>query len=510
MTDPPPNVLFITADQLRGDCLGAAGHPLVRTPWLDQLAAEGVLFRRHYAQSAPCGPSRASLYTGMYLCHHRSCINGTPLDARFTNLALEARKAGYRPVLFGYTDTALDPRTLPAGAPELTTYGGVLPGFDALLHLPSHHRHWLAWLAERGYDVTDDPKDIWRPVENYPGAGGRGPTFPPPRYPAAECETAYLTDAVIDYVRAEAATPWFVHLSYHRPHPPFVAPEPYNAMYHPADVPWPPPRAATPEREAALHPWLAWKLATLPDRYLGSDRNLAQIRATYYGMISQVDDQLGRLFDVLRATGQWARTLVVFCSDHGELLGEHYLLGKHGFFDAAFHVPMILRDPRPAADPGRGRAVDRFTENIDVMATILDALGREVPLQSDGRSLLPFARGEAPERWRDAAHWEYDFRDPEWRRAEIEFGLRQDQCSLAVIRDAHYKYVHFTALPALFFDLEDDPDELVDRAGDPDYLPLVLHYAQQMLSWRMNQEERTLTGTKLTASGPITVREPRR
>ena len=104
------NILFITADQWRGDCLSALNHPHVKTPNLDALAADGVIFKRHYAQAIPCGPSRACLYTGMYLQNHRSVLNGTPLDARHTNVALEARKAGYKPALFGYTDVSLDPR----------------------------------------------------------------------------------------------------------------------------------------------------------------------------------------------------------------------------------------------------------------------------------------------------------------------------------------------------------------------------------------------------------------
>lgn len=106
------NFLLITADQWRADCLGAVGHPVVRTPTLDRLVAAGTLFRRHYTVASPCGPSRASLWTGTYACNHRSVTNGTPLDARFTNLALEARAAGYAPVLFGYTDTSTDPRGL--------------------------------------------------------------------------------------------------------------------------------------------------------------------------------------------------------------------------------------------------------------------------------------------------------------------------------------------------------------------------------------------------------------
>jgi arylsulfatase A-like enzyme len=110
MGKTPQNVLFITADQWRGECLSVLGHPIVKTPHLDALAAEGTLFRRHYAQATPCGPSRASLFTGLYLQNHRSVMNGTPLDDRHANIARETRKAGYDPALFGYTDIGADPR----------------------------------------------------------------------------------------------------------------------------------------------------------------------------------------------------------------------------------------------------------------------------------------------------------------------------------------------------------------------------------------------------------------
>ena len=148
----PGNVLYITVDQWRGDCLGSVGHPIVQTPNLDRLAAEGVLFRRHFAQAAPCGPSRASLHTGQYLMNHRSVLNGTPLDSRFTNIALEARSRGYDPVLFGYTDASPDPRVLAADDPRLLTYEGVLPGFRAVVDLNEQLEPWGAWLRTLGYD----------------------------------------------------------------------------------------------------------------------------------------------------------------------------------------------------------------------------------------------------------------------------------------------------------------------------------------------------------------------
>ena len=158
-----PNVLFITADQWRGDCLGVAGHPVVETPNIDRLAGQGTVFLRHYAQAVPCGPSRASLYTGLYQMNHRVVRNGTPLDAHHDNIALAMGRLGYRPTLFGYTDQAVDPRTVPADSPWLRTYEGILPGFEVRVHLPEHPEAWLAWLERRGVAVPEDHGQIHVP-----------------------------------------------------------------------------------------------------------------------------------------------------------------------------------------------------------------------------------------------------------------------------------------------------------------------------------------------------------
>src|ERR1700757_5040097 len=172
-TAEPRKVLFVSADQWRGECVSALGHPCLRTPHLDRLPAEGVLFRRHYAQCAPCGPSRASLLTGLYMMNHRSVKNGTPLDARHSNIALEVRRAGYDPTLFGYTDTSPDPRRYPPGDPALTTYEGVLPGMTVGLQLPDHMAPWIADLKAKGYRF-EGRHDVYRPLPEYPGARARG------------------------------------------------------------------------------------------------------------------------------------------------------------------------------------------------------------------------------------------------------------------------------------------------------------------------------------------------
>ena len=149
------NLLLITADQWRGDCLSSMGHPVVHTPALDALAAESVQFRRHYTNAVPCGPSRACLHTGMYLHNHRSGTNGTPLDSRFDNWALRLRSQGYDPVLFGYTHTGMDPRGVPEEDERLWNDEGILPGIRPVIDMGTHCPDWRAWLRQKGYELPD-------------------------------------------------------------------------------------------------------------------------------------------------------------------------------------------------------------------------------------------------------------------------------------------------------------------------------------------------------------------
>lgn len=502
------NVLFIVIDQWRADALGCAGNLLLRTPHLDRLAGDGVLFRRHFAQASPCGPSRAALLTGTYQHNNGVMRNGTPLARRFTNLAREARKAGYDPALFGYTDTAPDPTGLDPADPALRTYEGVMPGFTAELHLPERPLPWMAHLANRGYPFAHDTTEIYRPDASEPG--GSGPTFAPARFAAEDSITAFLTDRLLGYIALRRDESWFAHAAYIRPHPPFVAPRPYHALYRAEDMPRP-VRAPTVEREAAQHPLLAAYLRSQrqasyfvtgegPVSAL-TDAEVAQLRATYYGMVQEVDDQVGRLIDGLKDRGLYDDTLIVVTADHGEMLGDHWMLGKQGYFDESFHVPLIVRDPRRAADAGRGRTVERFTEAVDVMPTVLEWLGLALPRQCDGRSLMPFVRGETPADWRTEVHWEFDFRGAGAGDPEADLGLPMDACSLAVIRDDRGKYVHFATLPPLFFDLDTDPHCLHDRSRDPACTGRLLDYAQRMLSWRILSSARDFTGMTTSPEG---------
>lgn len=499
-----PNVLLITADQWRGDSLSAVGHPVVRTPHVDRLAGEGVLFERHYASAAPCSPARAGLYTGLYQMNHRVCRNGSPLDARFDNVALAARRAGYDATLFGYTDTAPDPRRLDPADPHLTTYEGVLPGFTVRQLLTEDEKQWLSWLRSRGHRDART-RDVHLPRGAEPGTVTRNP----PAYSAEETQSAFLAGELLRWVE-EQDRPWFAHVSFIRPHPPFVVPEPYNRLYEPQPASTF-RRAPDRQAEMALHPWLAFDLPRQPQSSFihgakgpvsaWSAEDIADIRAIYHGMITETDDQLGRIFEHLKTIGQWDNTIIIFTSDHAEMAGDHWSFGKGGFFEGSYHIPLVIRDPRRKT--GHGSRVQNFTSAADIFPTLLEDFGLQAANGLDGRSLIPFLEGRRPATWREAAFFEFDFRDVEKGAAEVHFGLRPEECNLAVLRGERYKYVHFNRLPPLLFDLEADPGELRNLAEDPAHLPIRLSFAEKLLSLRATHLDQTLALTTLTAQGPV-------
>jgi arylsulfatase A-like enzyme len=462
-----PNLLLITLDQFRGDCLSSAGHPVVRTLHLDALAAGGVRFARHYSQAAPCGPGRASLYTGMYQFNHRVVGNGSPLDRRFDNVALAARRAGYAPALFGYTDQSIDPRDADGpDDPRLSRYTGILPGFDVELDLPDEHEPWIDWLAGLGYDVTPGPGQLLATEHTRPEQHSVG---------------AFVTDRLVDWIGRQDA-PWFAHASYLRPHPPYSAAGDWSSAYAPAECGEP---IAPADDLTDLH---ALAL-TLSEAAVSNDRALvAEMRAQYFGMVSHIDNQLGRLWAALRELDAWDDTVIVVTADHGEMLGDHGLKGKFGYWEQSYAIPCIVRDPARTA--AHGGVVDRFTENVDVMPTICDAIGVGVPAQCDGYPLTPFLTGDQPAWWRDAAHWEYDWRDLLIRAVPNEWPWERtlERQHLAVVRTRDHAYVQFGDGQWLCFDLAADPTWRT-RTTDP---ATVLPLAQAMLTWRSQHTDRVL------------------
>jgi len=496
------NLLFVTIDQWRGDFVPWGAGTFLRLRNLEALAGESVVFGSHYSVTTPCGPSRASLMTGLYAMNHRAVQNTIPLDARHETLPRHLRRLGYDPALAGYTTTTPDPRVTPRNDPRFRTLGEAMEGFRVLATLdpyPTMHEYFR-WVAGRGYALPPEHHDVWLPEDGVPGPGAK-----PSRLPAELSDSAWVTDVALAYLADHQDEPWALHLCYWRPHPPFSTPAPYHLAYRAGDMPAP-RRAADPAAEARQHPLLACSLEQVSQgtyfrRGRGLVRDLtatevAQTRATYCGMLQEVDDQLGRVLAHLRATGQLDDTLVVVTSDHGELLGDHFLFGKACYFEPVFHVPLLLR--LPGAAP---RRVSAFTESVDILPTMLEWLGAEAPRACDGRSLLPWCRGETPEDWRREAHFEFDFRDVYYSTPQSALGLSLDAACLAGIVDEQHKYVHFAQLPSPLFDRRTDPGELVDRSGDPAKAEAVRDLMGRMLSWRLLHAERTLTGFRATPQG---------
>ena len=294
----------------------------MRTPVLDRLAAEGTLFKNHFAQAAPCAPSRTSLHTGMYLFNHRCVDNGTPVSRHLNNWALEVRRAGYDPSLFGYTDTGADPTGRPVGDPSLTHYSEPLPGIGTYTPIRDEVPvPWVEHLRKQGHPIPVKRWDLYgQRVPGQSWADG-GDAVLPLAISAENHETAYMVGRCMDWIDSMEG-PWVTHLSLLRPHPPFVAPRPYNDMYDPRDIAQP-IRHPDRKREADTHPFLRAMMDSPRYGDSGDKRRLEDAWASYFGLMTEVDDQLGRLFEFLQKKGCWNDTLIIFTSDHGEQLGDH-------------------------------------------------------------------------------------------------------------------------------------------------------------------------------------------
>ncbi|MFQ5439109.1 MAG: alkaline phosphatase family protein [Paracoccaceae bacterium] len=507
---PKRNVLFIIVDQLRADCVTGALAKHVLLPNIAELRTQAVTFGSHFSVTNPCGPARASIFTGLYAMNHRSVRNGTPLSAHHTNLALEMRKSGVDPLLFGYTDTSHDPRRVPAADPVTRSYEGVMPGFHEIVEMCLEQSYpWRAGLAAKGYEAPSYQR-FYDPVSPDPARAAR--PMDPAFYRAEDSDTAFLTDAFLEQMAQRRDRRWFALLTYIRPHPPLVAPAPYNGMYDPDAMPLP-DRHAGIAAEEAVHPFMAAHRARpMMGTYVTGcdgqidetrDRDVRMLRSLYFALASEVDAHLGRVIAFLRKTGQYDDTLIVLSADHGEMLGDHWMWGKQQVHDPAFRVPLIIRDPQLPAT--HGTTVEALTESVDVMPTILESCGLAVPTACDGRSLVPWLRGERPERWRDAVMMELDFGDPVAPTPmQRVCDLPLEACNLAILREERMKLVHFNAgLPPLLFDLADDPGEMTDLASDPAHRDTLLRLSRKLLDHRMAHTDQTLSRSKLTPDGAL-------
>ncbi|NOD93845.1 sulfatase-like hydrolase/transferase [Ruegeria sp. HKCCD4884] len=498
------NVLFIIIDQLRADCLNGALADYVDLPHLRAFMDDAVTFTRHYSVTNPCGPSRASLLTGQYAMNHRSVRNGTPLRHDTPNIATEMRKAGYTPMLFGYTDTSADPRVHDANDPVLKSYEESMNGFLEVVEMRLEESYpWQAHLMKKGYEF-DQYWDVYKPVS----MNGQPPKLSNPAlYRAEDSDTAFLTDAFLDGIAPHRGKGWIAHLTYIRPHPPLVAPAPYNDMYNPADIPLP-QRLHSAEAEKELHPFFGPKLDVYTakefvhgfDEVEPTDANIRTLRAVYLGLATEVDHHIGRVVQYLKNSGQYDDTMVVITADHGEMLGDRHSWGKMTVYDAAYHTPLMIRLPGNEAHAGSQITVP--TESVDVTPTILDWIGQTAPNAMDGRSLMPLLHGEVPKDWRNYSFSELDFSEPEnptlWQQ---RLGTNNSDSCLGILRDDRFTLIEFAAdLPPILFDHQ-GKGEFENVANKPEFAAELARMGRQMLRHRMRNMDHTLSLHSITTEG---------
>lgn len=488
------NTLFIVIDQLRADCVFGPLAAHLDLPNIRALADDAVTFRNHYSVTSPCGPSRVSMLTGQYASNHGATRNGTPLKRDTPNVATAARDAGYDPLLFGYTDTSHDPRFLDADDPRLFSYEELAPGFSEVvrMRLEGDSSEWESHLRANGYDLPPYP-DLYRPVGDDPSS--------PALYSAKHSDTAFLTNRTIEDLSPRPEG-WFGLVTYIRPHPPFVAPSPYNAMYQANDMPNP-MQAEDPD----WHPFLACARtgSNVASTVVGfpelaaSDATTRTLRALYFGLATEVDHHIGRLIAWLKDSGRYDDTLIVLTADHGEMLGDYGLWGKQSFHDACFHVPLIIRHPESNV---RGNVMTDPTESVDVSPTILDCLGVDVPHSMDGISLKPYLFGDIPKLRREHSFSELTFGNPvSPTRWQSHLNLPLDAANLAILRKGSKRLVQFAGgLEPILMDVSNGKEDQ-NLAQNPDQVQTMLDLTQNMLCHRMVNTDGTFSRTLITEEG---------
>ncbi len=439
-----PNILWICTDQQRYDTIAALNNPYAHTPNLDRLVAEGVSFERAYCQSPICTPSRASFLTGMYPSSVHGCGNGNATWAEAAPLvtALLA-DAGY--------DCALAGKLHLAGA-----HGRIEPrpkhdGYRLFHWSHGPHDHWpegheyADWLREQGYRLADLLEQ---------------PQATPPELH----QTTWCADRAIDFIRTDhGGKPWLMSVNIFDPHAPFDPPQSCLDRFDEEALPGPKFRESDLAAQAKLSHVDFQTAARRPE-----DFDAKRIQAAYYAMIELIDDNVGRMLDALEDSDQLDNTVVIFMSDHGEMLGDHGLLLKGcRFYEGLVRVPLIL-SWKGRFLPGQRRQA--LVELIDIAPTLLELAGLPIPARMQGRSLQQLLHDEnAADSHRDFARCEYySALNPSARE-----GFTGSYATM--IRDDRYKLViyHGHGIGEIF-DLQDDPDEFENLWDNPSYSPIKL------------------------------------
>jgi choline-sulfatase len=427
MTSSKPNILLVMADQLAVPTLPFHGHPLVQAPHLSRLAQNGVVFDSAYCNFPICAPSRFSMLSGRLPHSIAAYDNASEFPAAMPTMAHYLRHAGYRTILCGKMHF-IGPDQLHGFEERLTTdiYPADFAWTPDWLKGPAYRPTGVSMrpVLEAGPCVRSMQIDYDDEVE----------------YKGAQC--------LYDLARAPQDKPFFLTVSYTHPHPPFVAPQRHWDLYRDEDIDSPrvPPIAFEDQDEHSQ--WL--HVAHAQDIYSVSPEQVRRARHAYYGMVSYVDEKIGRILDVLKETGLDDNTVVVFCGDHGEMLGERGMWFKQSFYESSVRVPLIVSMPKRFA-PAR---VAAHVSLVDLLPTFMDLAsnGRSPepvgPLH--GSSLLPLLTGA----------------EQGAERCVVSEYSSEGVCAASrMVRQGPWKYIFTHGLAPMLFNLAEDPDELTNLAG---------------------------------------------
>ncbi|MSQ20067.1 MAG: phosphonate monoester hydrolase [Betaproteobacteria bacterium] len=469
------NILFIMCDQLRADHLSCYGHQRLATPHIDALAARGTRFTRAYVQAPVCGPSRMSYYTGRYTLSHGATWNFVPLPVGERTLGDYLRPAGLRVAVVGKTHHATDLAGMEwlglspnEGPGKFIATGGFEEfGRDDGIHPDHNVSPTLAYnefLRANGFTGTNPWHEWANAAAGENGAIASGwllrNAHLPARVPEKFSETAYTTDRAMAFITEQGEQPWCLHLSYIKPHWPYMAPAPYHDRYGREDCQAPIRSAA--ERGADANPIFRGFQEHPESVSFSNDEVRLNVLPAYMGLVKQIDDHIGRLTAFLAKAGRLDDTMIVFTADHGDYLGDHWQGEKEFMYEQGVGVPMIVVDPSPEAK--RGAVCGALVEAVDMVPTFIDVLGAKIPTHLiEGRSFLPLLRGTAAA-IREAAFSELDFAIYPTAR---KLGMGAREARMVMVATLHWKLVHFgKAYPPQLFDLRNDPLELADRGRD--------------------------------------------
>lgn len=503
------NILYIMYDQLRFDYLSCAGHPHLHTPNFDRVAEKGVRFSRCYVQSPICGASRMSAYTGRYCQSHGAQWNGFPLKVGEHTLGDHMRSLDWGCHLIGKTHMKADKKGMERLGMEPESVIGVRTsecGFDPYIRedglwaqgpdgfYDERRSPYNEYLKQKGYEAENPWHDFANSAITDDGEMASGFYMKYADEPAniaeEDSETPWLTSRTIDFMEEQGDNPWLAHVSYIKPHWPYVVPAPYHNMFGPNHVPAP----VRHEREFdEAHPVMqGYMNGPVGKAWHRQDVRDVAIPA-YMGLIKQCDDQLGRLLKYLEDTGRMDTTMIVLTSDHGDYLGDHWMGEKNLFHEPSAKIPMIVYDPRAEADSTRGTVCDEMVELIDTVPTFYEAAGgdpADIDHIAEGRSLVPILHGTVPGDWREYAISEFDYSPTP---IALRLGMEPRDCRLMMVATKRWKFMHAEGgLRPQLFDLENDPDELVDLAENPDYAEVIDQMYAHLHEWARRMHQRTM------------------